>query len=368
MRLTPVCANIFVEMTSIPDVGVRDLLDALCEPAVVLDTGARIHVANRAAAMCFGPMSGDQVLTDLTPETNGADLRAYLVRCSGSRGPLPGAVALRKASGTVTRFRCSGGLLTRPGSGGPALVLLRLYDAADERFSALAQKVRDLNAEVRKRRRTQAVLEESLRDREILLRELHHRVKNSIQMLGGMLAVARREAGAPETRAILNEAARRLAAVGAVHQMLYRTDQIDSLQGDQFVENLSRSALRSFGAEARLSVKGTAEAQIPNDVAMPLALILNELLTNAVKYGAPDGSIRVGLTGRGGVFELSVANSGATFDPAASSKRASGLGLVRGLTRQLGGSFVVERGNDGPRCIVRFEMSRHELIERGVKS
>jgi two-component sensor histidine kinase len=348
-----------------PDVGLRDLLEALPEPSLILETTARIRMANRAAAARFGAALGEQPLTVLAPGETAAALRMYLARCSGSRGPLPGAILLRERGGAISRFRCSGSLLV-PARDAPAVVFLRLSDANDERFSALGEKVRVLNSEIRERRRTQAVLEEALRERELMLRELHHRVKNSIQMLVAMVAAARREAEAPAARTVLDDAARRLAAVGAVHQLLYRTERLESLQGDRFLAELSATILRGYGAEARLTIAGATSAAIPNDAAVPLALILNELLTNALKHGARDGEIRVALSRVETMFELSVEDDGPGFEPSASTRRASGLGLVRGLARQLGGSFVVERDRlRGARCTVRFRCSEGDVAAYG---
>jgi two-component sensor histidine kinase len=97
-----------------------------------------------------------------------------------------------------------------------------------------------------------------------------------------------------------------------------------------------------------------AVGELSNDAAMPLALILNELLTNAVKHGSIGGAIRVGLAHADGSYCLHVEDDGPGFElEAAQRKRSSGLGLVGGLARQLGGTFEVQRAK-GARCIVRF--------------
>jgi two-component sensor histidine kinase len=257
------------------------------------------------------------------------------------------------------RFRCDAGLLVPAGEGGTPLLLLRLSEP-DERFSALTRKIRELNEEIMARRRTQALLEQALGERDLLLRELHHRVKNNIHMLSGMLSAARREAAAPQAAAALEEASRRLAAVGAVHQMLYQGSDLRGVRGEEFVAKVATMVADASGAGGRLLVEAEP-AEIGNDAAVPLALVLNELVANAVKHGirtdAAPGAIRVGLSAaRDGEVELWVEDEGPGFEPAAGvARRASGLGLVRGLMRQLGGTFSVERGRTGgARCAVRF--------------
>jgi two-component sensor histidine kinase len=345
--------------------GAKGVLQALPEPALVVGTDGRVAFANRPALARLGPAidgASDLARLSTSPEA-AAGLRAYLVRCSGSRSPLPGAMELRQADGQAARFRCHGVLLAPAQGAVPARVLLRLSDGGDARFSALTQKVRDLNEEVRRRRRTQALLEEAIRDRDILLRELHHRVKNNIHMLTGMLSAARREATAPVVASVLDEATRRLAAVGAVHQMLYLGNNLRGVRGDEFVARVGGVVMEGAGARERLSV-AAEPIEVPNDAAVPLALIMNELLANALKHGAradgTSGQVYLGLSAADSAIELSVEDEGPGFDAAAKvGRRASGLGLVRGLVRQMGGSFSVGPGRaGGARCVVRLQDRR----------
>lgn len=346
------------------DAGAEGILEALPEPALLVGTDGRVAHPNRAALVRLGPgAAAGADLAALCPDAvAAAALRAYLGRCSGSRAPLPGAAALRCADGAAARFRCHAGLVDAARDGRPARLLLRLV-GDDERFSLLTRKVGELNEEILRRRRVQVVLEEALRERDLLLRELHHRVKNNIQMLAGMLAAARREAASPGAGAVLEEASRRLAAVGAVHQMLYGGD-MTGVAGAELVARIGGMAARASGIDGRFSTEAEPVG-ILNDAAVPLALILNELVTNAAKHGAradgTPGRIRAGLSAApDGAVELWVEDEGPGFDPAAAApRRASGLGLVHGLARQLGGSFFIGRGPaGGARCSVRFREGR----------
>lgn len=351
-------------MTALSCLTAQDFLESLPEPSFVLDSSTHVLAANRTARGQFACPPGGE-LTDLTPATEAAALEVYIRRCSGSRRPLPGMTTLRNAAGVATPLRCNGGLLAPARDGTPARVLLRLSEAGDERFSTLARDVRRLNAELRERHRIEAALQEALRDRELMLRELHHRVKNNIQMLIGMISGERREATSPEVRIVLTQVARRLEAVAAVHQLLHRADSLAGIDAVRFSAELSAAILRAYGARARLSSRATAGATIPNDVATPLALMLSELLINAIKHGDQDGEIRVDLSYGGGGFEIAVEDNGPGFDLAEPLKRASGLGLVRGLARQLGGCFSVERRQGGgSRCVVRSGIPSDDRLER----
>jgi two-component sensor histidine kinase len=346
------------------DFGAEGVLHALPEPSMVVATSGRVAFANRTALTRLGSHLNGRDLTELSPGPDAAaSVRDYLRRCSGSRSSLLGALELQDAAGAMVRFRGQGCLLEPAVGGAPARVLLRLSEAGDERFSALGQKVRDLNEQIRSQRRTQALLEEALRDRDLMLRELHHRVKNNIHMLAGMLSAARREAAGLDAASVLQEASRRLAAVGVVHQMLYLGDGLRGVRGDEFVARIGATIMDATGGRERFSFEAEP-VEIPNDAAVPLALILNELLTNALKHGSradgTPGRVYVKLLAPNATAELSVEDEGPGFDPARTSgRRASGIGLVRGLTRQIGGSFLVGRGlAGGARCIVRFQNGR----------
>jgi two-component sensor histidine kinase len=242
-----------------------------------------------------------------------------------------------------------------------------LLSIEDLRFQTLTQKVRELNAEVRQRQHAQAVLVETVEERNLLLRELHHRVKNNVQMLAGMLASAQREATHPEARQILGDASRRLAAVGAVQQMLYGSESLAGVRTEEFVDTITTAILDASGRQARLIVNADS-FQLANDLAVPLSLILNELLANALKYGRPrsgEPEIMVSLRLVEGDYLLTVEDNGPGFDLVESRKRASGLGLVRGLVRQLGGKLSVER-TSGARVLVRFRDRSLDEMKRAA--
>jgi PAS domain S-box-containing protein len=196
----------------------------------------------------------------------------------------------------------------------------------------------------------------------LLLRELNHRVKNNMQMLQSLLSSAQRGTTNQEARAVLADATQRVAAMAAAQQVLYEEHQPTRFEARDFLESVSATARSGFNKKVDIVIE-TASGMLANDVAMPLALILNELLTNAVKHGingSGEGTVRVGLCDDAEGCRLWVHDPGPGFDlSTAKRKRSSGLGLVAGLARQLGGSLAVEREH-GARCVVRF--ARREAL------
>jgi hypothetical protein len=179
------------------------LLNALPDPALILTVTGCVEHANRAALTEFGR---DIIGSDLAALCQDpASFRSFLLRASGVRQQLPGSLHTRPDTG-FDQFRMHACLLISASADGPARLLIRLSPLEDRRFNALTNKVQELNAEVRQRQHAQAVLEETLQERDLLLRELHHRVKNNMQMLAGMLAGARRETTNEEARLILGDA------------------------------------------------------------------------------------------------------------------------------------------------------------------
>jgi two-component sensor histidine kinase len=197
-------------------------------------------------------------------------------------------------------------------------------------------------------------------NQKVLLDELNHRVKNNMQMLHSLLRSAQRETQSAEARAVLADASQRVAAMAAAQRVLYDAGNMTDFSAKDFLDAVCASAKQAFSGNIDLVIQESTSGKLPNDTAMPLALILNELLTNAAKYGVAsnEGAIRVGLAKQSGELVLSVEDDGPGFELEQVRRRSSGLGLVIGLARQLGGTFKVER-TPGARCTVQFNERQH---------
>jgi PAS domain S-box-containing protein len=188
----------------------------------------------------------------------------------------------------------------------------------------------------------------------VLLRELNHRVKNNMQILHVLLNSSLRTSRSPEARAVLEDAGRRVGAMAAAQQVLYGTASATSFKAEEFLRSVCRMAQQTFAKNVALKIQ-RAEGHLSNDAAIPLALILNEFITNAVKHGSTRDrcEVRVGLAKKNDAFMLYVEDDGPGFDLAQAAKHSSGLGLVQALARQLKGRVEVSRV-DRTRCIVHF--------------
>jgi PAS domain S-box-containing protein len=314
----------------------REILDALPVALYTTDAEGRITYYNEAAVDMSGrrPALGDDkwCVTWKLFRTDGAPL---------PHDECPMAVALKEK----TPVRGAEAVAERPdGSRVPFIPYpTPLFDPAGRMTGAV-------NVLVDIGHRKQAETRQRL-----LFAELNHRIKNNMQMLYALLAAARRETGSEDAREALDEAARRVAAMAAAQTALYQSDNLNRFDSAAFLSSVCAAATGPLGDRVRLDLHADT-GKLANDSAVPLALILNELVSNAAKYGTDAegrGTIRVALTEADGRFTLAVGDDGPGFDLCEVRRKSSGLGLVAGLARQIGGSFKVER-QGGARCMLEF--------------
>jgi two-component sensor histidine kinase len=187
------------------------------------------------------------------------------------------------------------------------------------------------------------------------MREVHHRVQNSLQLVNSMLGLQERELTDPLLAARFAEARRRILAVSAVHRRLWRSDQIQSIGFDTYMRELRDGLVQEWGTDWNEHIKvWTTPLLVPTDQAVILALIVTELLTNAVKhaYGGAPGPIdvTVGGTPNGGL-KIAVADQGTGMKQV---ERPGGFGsrLTRSLMAQIRGKIDFENNRPGTRVIL----------------
>jgi two-component sensor histidine kinase len=189
--------------------------------------------------------------------------------------------------------------------------------------------------------------------REQLLDELNHRLKNNLQILHGLLLIALHKTDNSEAREVLSDTSRRIGAMGSAQQVFYSVYDSTDVSGSRLIEAVCANARAFLSKEVSINCEATT-GSLPKESAVPLALALNELLTNAAKHGADDrGRVNVGLSQRLGEIELHVQDRGSGFKLDEVQGRMSGLGLVTTLAERLKGTFTVER-RSGARCTLRF--------------
>ncbi|MFN7143535.1 MAG: sensor histidine kinase, partial [Myxococcota bacterium] len=203
-------------------------------------------------------------------------------------------------------------------------------------------------------RRREASLLASLREKEALLREIHHRVKNNLQVVAGLLHLQARRTTEPETRGVFVRSENRVLSMALIHESLYQSEDLAAVSFGTYLEKLVEQLLGAHRPERdtiRIVVMAD-EVLLPLETAVPLGLVVNELVTNAFKHaftGRPGGEIRVELIRLAeGRMRVVVEDDGVGWDGGKSAGRNTlGMQLVRTLVGQIDGELDVRGGPGG---------------------
>jgi two-component sensor histidine kinase len=332
----------------------RRLLDFVQEPLFIVRRSGRIETANGSARAVLGNCLVGRHLSEFTataPEV----VDAYLRRCAGSGSPVVAAIVLRDAGGKEVRFQVKGALLSKQPEEQGDRIVLRCSATAFREFTRLSREVEVLNEDNRKQRHSRAVLREALAQRDLLLREVQHRVRNQTQTMLSMVSAEQRKAKGDELSVFLDRLRRRLLAMGTVQQLMYTSSRIEALSARRLITDLCNSIRQTWPPGTELTCD-SIDADLNNEVAVPLAIIINELLSNALKHGLKycPGAAKIDMSEDLDDFVWSVCDSGPGLRSGTETgSSSSGLALIRGMCRQIGGSFAITYG-DGTSCSIRF--------------
>jgi two-component sensor histidine kinase/CheY-like chemotaxis protein len=213
----------------------------------------------------------------------------------------------------------------------------------------------DAEAEVHASRDRYAAL---AAEREVLLREVNHRVGNSLQIIASLLHLQANSSTQDDVKAALTNAMGRVAAVAQVHRRLYTSHDLKNVMLNQYLDALLEDLRRSAEGNrmSRLTLKGEP-IEIDPDRAVAIGIIVNELVMNAVKYAYPDGAgpIDVNLHAQGGDLVLSIADNGVGLN-GKTDPRSTGMGqrIVTAMASKLEASVERDPNHAGTRIVVRF--------------
>jgi two-component sensor histidine kinase/CheY-like chemotaxis protein len=195
----------------------------------------------------------------------------------------------------------------------------------------------------------------------VLLREVNHRVANSLQLISALIDLQARKVSDAAAREMLRQAAKRVEAVSLVHRRLYTSNDVAFVDLDQYLAGLIDELRMSMAESGHRIVLESEPIRMETDKAVPLGLIVNELVTNALKYAYTPGSsgtVRVDFRRDGdGVVELAVADDGIGYPEQADvAPRGSGLGalIVDAMARSLGAEISRDPDHKGTRFVLRL--------------
>lgn len=248
-------------------------------------------------------------------------------------------------------------LLARRADGAEFPVDVMLSPMHSENQRLVIAIVRDIT----ERKKQEMQLNNTLREKDTLLKEVYHRVKNNLQVIQSLLNMERRSLVEESARIALADIAARVNAMALVHEKLYQSGNLSSLSLSEYVRDLVRQLQQSGTIDSRrISVVMTvAETTMGIDTAIPLGLLINELVSNCIKHAFPDqrqGRITISISHDDDKMALLIADNGvglpAGFD--ADKAASMGLKLARSLARQLKGNMIIS-SDAGARVLVEMK-------------
>ncbi len=210
--------------------------------------------------------------------------------------------------------------------------------------------------------KTKDELEAKITEKETLLKEVHHRVKNNLQTVSSLLSLQSRNNQDVKVKELLKSSQNRVISMAMVHEMLYMREDIGKIEYKSYVQELAEYLIRSIkGTSSNI----TLDIDIPDlklniDTAIPLGLLINEAVTNALKYGIVDdskGEIFIKLRKDDqDEYVLNIGDDGVGFAEEVNHKTTKSLGLklIHNLARQLRGSIIRDLSKKGTHYVVKF--------------
>lgn len=318
----------------------RDYANAIIgtvhHPLVVLDGQLRLVLANRCFYETFGydPQAIEQqgLLEIGGGEWDSPELRSLLQEMLEQDIEFQGCEMPHLAAGGQARVLLLNAHIVRPSTRGQT-ILLGIEDITE-------------------RRETEDRIQRSLQEKEVLLREIHHRVKNNLQIVSSLLSLQSNRVSDPRVTEMLQDSQNRVRAMAMVHEILYQSSNFSELNFTEYAQLLVRNLFRSYTIDREaiaLRIETEPGIFLHPDKAVLCGLIVNELVTNALKHGLhdePEGEVFVTLESPSpGLLKLTVGNNGQQLpeDFDLQSLSSVGLNLVISLVEQLKGTLEIEK-------------------------
>lgn len=197
-------------------------------------------------------------------------------------------------------------------------------------------------------------------ERDLLLREIEHRIKNNFATVASLIEMQRRSVESDDAKKALAAVASRIESIARAHGHLYRgADGIGSVEMRAYVRELGDTLAQALTLQGPITLSSEADdLTVDRDRAVTIGLLINELVTNAAKHafaGRDRGAVAIEFRRQDNGWRLVVADDGVGFDPAAVSKTGLGQRLVEAFARQANGTLTTETNNTGTRVVVDFK-------------
>ena len=304
----------------------------ISEDAIIsVDDNQNITLFNEGAEKIFGYSSAEVMgkgIDILIPGRFGLVHHGYIAKF----GESPDALRAMNERGSLFGLR-------KDGTEFPAEASISKFELAGEKV--LTVRLRDIT----ERKRAEEQIRNSLAEKEVLLKEIHHRVKNNLQVVSSLLSLQSGDPKLEPLRELFIESQNRVKSMALIHEKLYLSADFSNIDFADYIESLARNLFHSYGANPeRISLTIEVDVELDIDHAIPCGLIINELLSNALKHAFPNerhGGILLRFRRRGRAFILDFSDDGIGLPPGINFRETESLGLqlVTTLTSQIGGKI-----------------------------
>lgn len=229
--------------------------------------------------------------------------------------------------------------------------------------------VSSIARDISQRKRDERALQASLREKDVLLAEVHHRVKNNLQIVVSLLKLHAEKITDPAAVTAFEDGQARVHSIALLHELLYHSKDLNAVAVADYAQSLADALLRTYASCDVRFVVAADGVLLDLDDAVPFGMILNELVTNSLKHAfaseavaAPE--VRVEVRATADEIELVVSDNGAGFPPGfdAGSCASLGMHIMLALSGQLGGTIQFEAGAGGARSRLAFPNSRGKNV------
>jgi two-component sensor histidine kinase/HAMP domain-containing protein len=237
-----------------------------------------------------------------------------------------------------------------------------LIQDQEELEKRVLERTKELKAEIAERKKAEFQIRKSLKEKEVLLKEIHHRVKNNLQVISSLLYLQSKKILHLPALDMFLESQNRIRSMALIHEKLYQSEDFYNIDFSEYIRNLIGHLSNTYGAKLKnVDVRVTVEnVMLSIDKGIPCGLIINELVTNALKYAFPDGrkgGIAIDIqTDPDRQVTLSVTDDGIGLPSQLNLEKSETLGLqlVKSLAQQLKGEIRIER-TQGTAFRITFE-------------
>jgi two-component sensor histidine kinase len=320
--------------------------------------------SGRLALRSLKVKTPDLILLDINmPEMDGYELCRHLKADERTHAvPVIFLSALDEATDKLKGFDAGGvDYITKPFEPAEVIVRIETHIRLRELTEHLEQKVQEATQELSAANQQ---LLDAIAAKEVLLREVHHRVKNNLQIVSSLLNLQSDAIVDDQSRKLFQESGNRITAMAIIHELLYETNDFVAVDFGSYLERLQENLFRMYLPDERVSrIVEVEDVSLGIDEAIPCGLIVNELVSNALKYAFPDKrdgeiAVRMHRTADGGI-KLEVADNGVGLPECLDFRNTETLGLQLAtvLVKQLRGEITLSR-EPGTHFTIHFRADR----------